>query len=119
MGRPFQKGQSGNPGGRPRGCEEVRELARAFTTEAVTTLVEVMKRGKSEGARIAAANTLLERGWGRPLQQVEVKRSSLDGFTTGQLLAALETVERALAVAGDDSEKLVSELGREFLPTTH
>ena len=33
-GRPFQKGQSGNPGGRPKVAAEVKELARVHTAEA-------------------------------------------------------------------------------------
>ena len=35
IGKPFQKGKSGNPGGRPRVVAEVRELARAHTAEAI------------------------------------------------------------------------------------
>ena len=39
MGR-FPKGQSGNPGGRPRDERKVAELARSYTREAIETLVE-------------------------------------------------------------------------------
>lgn len=35
---PFKKGQSGNPGGRPRETREVRELARSYTAEAIKRL---------------------------------------------------------------------------------
>ena len=65
---PWQKGQSGNPGGRPVGCGEIRQLARAHTNTALETLLEVAKSGKSESARVAAAVALLDRGWGRPTQ---------------------------------------------------
>ena len=39
VGRPFQKGQSGNPGGRPKIMAEVREAARAHTKAAIDALV--------------------------------------------------------------------------------
>ena len=37
----FPKGQSGNPGGRPRDEQKVAELARSYTKEAIETLVEI------------------------------------------------------------------------------
>jgi len=68
----WTKGQSGNPGGRPRIVAEVRDLARRYTAEAVDTLVRICKSGKSESARVAAAQVLLDRGWGRPMQMTEL-----------------------------------------------
>jgi hypothetical protein len=114
IGRPFQRGQSGNPGGRPKGYEEVRELARNYTAGAIEALAAIMRTGKSEGARIAAANALLERGWGKPLQQVDVKRSPLDGLTTDELLVILELVETAVQMAKDN--QLPSDLARLPMP---
>jgi hypothetical protein len=66
-GRPFAKGVSPNPGGRPKEVDHVRELAREHTAVAVDTLVTVMRNAKSPpAARVAAANALLDRGYGRP-----------------------------------------------------
>jgi hypothetical protein len=62
----FEKGQSGNPGGRPKGDGEIRELAREHTEMALRTLAEIAERGENESARVAAANGLLDRGWGKP-----------------------------------------------------
>ena len=42
------------------------ELAREYTNDALETLVEVMKSGQSDSARIAAATAILDRGYGRP-----------------------------------------------------
>ena len=70
-GRPFRRGQSGNPGGRPKEAVHVRELARQRTEEAVKTLATIMRHGKTEAARVRAAEALLSRAWGQPTQPVE------------------------------------------------
>lgn len=65
-GRPFPKGQSGNPSGRPPKDVTIRALARLHTESAVATLIDIAVYGTSETARVAAANALLDRAWGRP-----------------------------------------------------
>ena len=71
IGKPFEKGQSGNPGGRPKVVAEVKELAREHTAEAIQTLVSIMSDPKSApAARVSAANALLDRGYGKPPQHI-------------------------------------------------
>jgi len=65
----FVKGVSGNPGGRPAGVGEIREIAREHTGAAIRILVKVMKdQSAAPSARVGAATALLDRGWGRPAQ---------------------------------------------------
>jgi hypothetical protein len=69
--RPWPKGVSGNPRGRPKFYGPIQELARLETEAALQTLVEIMHRGKPDAARVAAAQAVLDRGWGRPVQALE------------------------------------------------
>lgn len=84
----WQKGQSGNPGGRPKEIGHVRELARQHTDDAIQTLAEVMNNAQENSrARVAAAEALLDRGWGRPDSSVNV--SSKVDLTHEEILDAL------------------------------
>lgn len=63
----FVKGQSGNPGGRPKLIGHVRELAQAQTEKSIHKLVEILDDKKApRAAQVAAARELLDRGWGKP-----------------------------------------------------
>jgi hypothetical protein len=62
----FERGRSGNPGGRPKAYGEIRDLARQHTDVALRTLVEIATHGENESARVTAANAILDRGWGKP-----------------------------------------------------
>src|SRR6516225_7632587 len=68
----FRKGQSGNPGGRPKVLGEVQELARQYAPAVIVELARLALKAKSETARIAAIRELLDRGYGRSRQAIEV-----------------------------------------------
>ena len=101
----FLPGQSGNPGGRPK-VAEVREQARKHTKAAIDKLAALMKEGQSEQAQIMAANSLLDRGWGRPTQPIagddEAPPLKIDARTT--LSDAIARIVAAAAKDGSDSE---------------
>lgn len=90
-GRPFPKGISGNPGGRPKVLGEVQELARQKSPEAVNTLSNIMHDEKAPpAARVAAANALLDRGYGKPTQQISQTLAKIDPSSiSDQELAAI------------------------------
>ena len=67
--------------GRPKGAKNtatkkakatIGELARAHAEGAIAALVSIASSGVSESARVAAANALLDRGYGKPSQAMEV-----------------------------------------------
>jgi len=52
---------------------DVRELAREHTVEAIDTLVSIATNTKCPAAaRVGAAVSILDRGWGKPAQQMEI-----------------------------------------------
>ena len=65
----FQKGQSGNPHGRPKMPEELKEAMRRLSDKAVKVLEAAMD-GDDPRAAILAANTVLDRGYGKATQPI-------------------------------------------------
>src|SRR5699024_1766883 len=74
-------GKRANQTGRPKGSREratkaqkatIAELARVYTEDAINTLVDVMKNGETDSARVAAVNSLLDRGYGKAPANVDI-----------------------------------------------
>lgn len=69
----FKKGRSGNPGGRPKTDHSIRDLARQHCPKAIATLAEIMcGKRVTAVARVKAAIAILDRGYGRPPQAMEI-----------------------------------------------
>ena len=84
----FQKGVSGNPGGRAKVVQNLTVEARKYSLEAVRVLAKLMRTARSEQVRKAAADALLDRGFGRPVQALQI-----DGAFAGRKLTELSDVE--------------------------
>lgn len=65
--------------GRPRGAKnkatlELKGLAQQHAEDALKTLVEIMLSAESsDKARVAAANAILDRGFGKPHQSIDAE----------------------------------------------
>jgi hypothetical protein len=101
-GKPFVKGQSGNPTGRPKAYYSATELARCACSEAIKTLISIMRDKKaSRNERANACDKLLDRGIGKPLQTASIAVGTLRDMaqlTDEELMAiasgqTLETVQ--------------------------
>jgi hypothetical protein len=90
-------GPSPNPGGRPKEVREVTALARQLSEVAIKVLAKIAIEGKNEGARVRAAEVLLDRGWGKAPQEVKIE--DVTKRPTDQLLAALPEALRVLGVS--------------------
>src|SRR5215468_3126439 len=67
--KPWQKGQSGNPGGASNYIEHTRAMALRAVPEAMQLLVRIVEDPKADlSHRIRAAETILERVLGKPAQ---------------------------------------------------
>jgi Family of unknown function (DUF5681) len=98
----FKPGQSGNPSGRARVPAEVKEMARAYTEEAIKTLATVMNDKKAPAsARVMAANAIIDRAYGKPTQHIEAHVDLIDRLS----LTEQEALASALAtLAGDQDD---------------
>jgi hypothetical protein len=85
----FKKGQSGNPGGRPKKTEEERTLeamCRERTPEALHAILRIMAGSKQDRAKLAAAQYVLDRAWGKPKESVELSGADGGPIETKQTL---------------------------------
>lgn len=91
----FKPGQTGNPGGRPKG---IAAKAREHTDKALEVLVNGMA-DPDPRVRVTAAKEVLDRGWGKPLAMTADVTKRLDDFTDDDLDAGIAFLRAAIGAA--------------------
>ena len=89
-------------GADPRTSIMSLSLHLRYTTEALETLVELMREGKDERERGTAAQALLDRGWGKP--KVEVLTDKSDYLTA--LLEVQNSIIEHRSQSGHNSSQI-------------
>lgn len=89
----FLPGIGGNPNGRPPARFDLPAICRTHTPEAIERLVEIM-RGEDDDRALRAIQMLLDRGWGRPMQQIEDSTQSGTRLTLMHLVATQRVAEQ-------------------------
>ena len=74
----------------------IGELARAHTEIALETLVRIATKSESDAAAVAASNSLLDRGYGKPSQAIEHTGKDGGPIQTQQV-SPLDEIEARLA----------------------
>lgn len=68
----FEKGKSGNPGGRPKVSADVKEMLKAAAPQAAALLIETVNDPEVKiDLRIKCAETLMDRVYGKAVQPIE------------------------------------------------
>lgn len=99
----FQPGQSGNPGGKPKTLKELKDRIQRRGLDLVDALFEIVDGlperigtsvvGPSHADRYHCAKELLDRGYGRTLQAVELTGKG-GGPLEGRDISDLNSAER-------------------------
>lgn len=91
VGRPFRKGQSGNPSGRAKTPPEFLAQARASAPEALQVAITLMRDEAADPKlRLQAAALVLDRAYGKAPQQIESEvnlNAEVRSVTVAELMA--------------------------------
>lgn len=72
---------------------DIRSLARKHTAQAIKTLAGIMSQPKAPAAaRVSAASAILDRGWGKPPQALDLTHDVSD--TLAELMREIDGKSR-------------------------
>ena len=82
MGSGGYRGSAGRPPGSlnkatKEQTKRLSDIAKGHAEDALATLVDVARNGRTDAARVAAANALLDRAYGKPVPQREPETAEL------------------------------------------
>lgn len=98
----FTKGSSGNPGGRPKLPAELKQAFQEAAPEALRVLLDIMLDEEARAAdRIRCAEVILERGYGKPAQEVSLTAAESAG-DVGIIMLPAVAPDAKKAVRGDE-----------------
>ena len=88
LGRPFPKGVSGNPSGRPKRDPTLQEICRMLKGKTIQVVAGLLD-SNDEKVRLAAVTAVWDRGWGRPPQAVALAVDDASGANLARSRAIL------------------------------
>lgn len=103
----WQKGQSGNPSGRPKKTPQLLEVEEAARGKSLMAIDRLAYWASSDdpAASVRACTAILDRAWGKPQQVVENKGGE-------NLVLQVVLVERPGAAPGDRAKAVPVQVER-------
>lgn len=97
-------GAGRKPGAVSKAKRELAEMAKEHAEQALAVLAQIMVNGESDAARVSAANSILDRGFGRPFQALH--HSGPDGgpiATVDATKLSTETLREIMGAVSDEA----------------
>lgn len=93
----------GRPGTRQNARQSIAAHAREYGAEAIETLVKAMRNGTNDNIKLDAANKLLDRGYGKSTEHLNVSNKSVDELTDQEIAARIAEL-RGIGASGEVGE---------------
>jgi hypothetical protein len=84
----YQKGQTGNPGGRPKAALPIRTLCRRVTVELYEKALTMIRDPDTpQSVKATLIINMWDRAWGKPTQTVTMRQEEVAQLTDADLAA--------------------------------